>query len=55
MFSTAQVLALLAAVGMFIFSAYMYLNTGDWVASVFALGSLCYFVFFLLIYKRNNP
>lgn len=31
---------------MFMFSAYMYSSSGDWVAGVFALGSLAYGVFF---------
>jgi len=32
---------------MFAFSSWMYLQTGDWVAAVFALGSLGYGLFFL--------
>jgi hypothetical protein len=37
----------LAATGaMFIFSAYMYQRTGDWVALLFAAGSLAYGAFF---------
>jgi hypothetical protein len=32
---------------MFAFSTYMYVNSGDWVAAVFALGSLAYGLFFL--------
>jgi hypothetical protein len=55
MFSPARILALVAALGLFFFSAYVYVNTGDWVAAVFAVGSLCYLVFFLTVYKRNNP
>jgi LEA14-like dessication related protein len=31
---------------MFLFSAWMYQRTGDWVAAVFAIGSLAYAVFF---------
>jgi hypothetical protein len=31
---------------MFIFSAFMYISSGDWVAAVFAAGSLAYGVFF---------
>lgn len=31
---------------MFLFSAATYLNNGDWVAAVFAAGSLAYGVFF---------
>ena len=48
-------LGLLVALGMFIFSVYMYIETADWVAGMFALGSLMYFVFFLLVYKGNKP
>ena len=33
---------------MFAFSAYMYWRSGDWVAAVFAVGSLAYGAFFLL-------
>jgi hypothetical protein len=55
MFTIQRTLGLLAALGMFIFSVYIYLQTGDWVAALFALGSLGYFVFFLLHYKRNAP
>ncbi|HBZ49623.1 MAG TPA: hypothetical protein DEO43_04790 [Halieaceae bacterium] len=32
---------------MFAFSAYMYTLTGDWVAAVFALGSVGYGLFFI--------
>jgi hypothetical protein len=31
---------------MFLFSAWMYQRTGDWVAAVFAVGSLGYGLFF---------
>lgn len=54
MFTPERILALLAALGMFIFSVFIYLKTGDWVAGVFVLGSLSYFVFFLLHYKRKG-
>lgn len=55
MLTPERILALLAALGMFIFSVFIYLKTGDWVAGVFLLGSLGYFVFFLLHYKRKGP
>jgi hypothetical protein len=55
MFTPERTLGLLVALGMFIFSVVIYLKTGDWVAAMFALGSLAYFVFFLLHYKRNSP
>jgi hypothetical protein len=54
MFTPERTLRLLVALGMFIFSMFIYRESGDWVAAIFALGSLCYFVFFLLVYKRNN-
>ncbi len=31
---------------MFAFSSWMYVQTGDWVAAVFAVGSLGYGLFF---------
>ncbi|WP_156507542.1 hypothetical protein [Halioglobus sp. HI00S01] len=39
-------LGMAAAIAMFLFSAWMYQRTGDWVALVFASGSLAYGVFF---------
>jgi len=41
------VLALLIAVAMFVFSLWVYSNTGDWVAIVFAVGSAAYGMYFL--------
>ncbi len=55
MFTPARIIGLLAALGMFVFSVFIYLKTGDWVAAVFAVGSLAYFVFFLWHYNRNTP
>ncbi len=55
MFTPERIIALLLALGMLIFSVFIYLKTGDWVAAVFVLGSLAYLVFFLLHYKRNAP
>ena len=46
MFTPERTLGLLVALGMFLFSVFIYFNTGDWVAGIFALGSLMYFVFF---------
>ena len=42
----ARLVALVIAAAMFLFSAWMYSRTGDWVAAVFALGSVAYGVFF---------
>lgn len=46
MTNTGRLLGLLLTGAMFLFSAYMYQRTGDWVAAVFAVGSLAYGVFF---------
>lgn len=43
---TGRFIGLAATGAMFLFSAYMYQRTGDWVAAVFAVGSLGYGVFF---------
>jgi hypothetical protein len=42
----AKWLGLILALGMFVFSAWMYLQSGDWVAAVFALGSVGYALYF---------
>ena len=47
MSSTGRLIGLVLTAIMFAFSAWMYLQTGDWVAAVFALGSLGYGLFFL--------
>lgn len=47
MSSNAKLLALLLSAAMFAFSGWMYIQTGDWVAAVFAVGSLAYGVFFI--------
>ena len=43
----ARSLGLIAALVMGLFSGYIYLKTGDWVASVFCLGSVAYFLLFI--------
>ncbi len=43
---TAKLIGLVLAVLMFVFSCWMYVTTGDWVAAVFALGSVAYALFF---------
>lgn len=43
---TGRAIGLVATGVMFLFSAWMYQRTGDWVAAVFAAGSLAYGVFF---------
>ncbi len=44
---TSRVAGLAIAAAMFLFSAGMYVYSGDWVAAVFAVGSLAYGAFFL--------
>ena len=44
---TSRWIGLAIAAAMFLFSAAVYLRSGDWVAVVFALGSLAYGAFFL--------
>ena len=41
-----KLLALFLSAGMFAVSAWMFVETGDWVALVFATGSLAYGLFF---------
>lgn len=43
---TGRVVGLVVTGAMFLFSAWMYQRTGDWVAAVFAVGSLAYGLFF---------
>ena len=43
---TARIIALVIAAAMFFFSAWVYSRTVDWVAVVFALGSVAYGVYF---------
>lgn len=45
--NTSRVIALTLCFGMLVLSTWMYVQTGDWVAAVFALGSVAYGVFFL--------
>ncbi|WP_165954271.1 hypothetical protein [Seongchinamella unica] len=41
-----KTVGLVATAAMFAFSTWMYLQTGDWVAAVFAVGSIAYGLFF---------
>ena len=45
---TGKTVGLVATAAMFAFSAWMYQQSGDWVAAVFAVGSLAYGLFFFL-------
>ena len=47
MSTTARMIALAITAAMFAFSSWVYLQTGDWVAVVFAVASLGYGLFFL--------
>lgn len=40
------IIALFLALALFVFSAWIYSRTGDWVAMVFALGSVAYAFYF---------
>ena len=52
---TARLIGLIAAIAMLLFSAWMYLQTGDWVALIFILGSLGYIVLFLTTSTGRTP
>lgn len=41
-----KTIGLVGTAALFLFSAWVYLRTGDWVAVVFAAGSLAYGLFF---------
>ena len=43
---TGKTIGMVATATMFAFSTWMYVQTGDWVAAVFALGSVAYGLFF---------
>lgn len=44
--SAGRIIGLILAIAMFVFSLWMYSRTGDWVAIVFAIGSVGYTLFF---------
>ncbi|MEM9256923.1 MAG: hypothetical protein AAGA91_15870 [Pseudomonadota bacterium] len=54
MSQTARWIGLIAAIGMLIFSGYVYMLTGDWVAIVFLLGSVAYVVFFYSTGRKDD-
>lgn len=43
---TGRIIGGVLAALMFVFSAWMFSTTGDWVAAVFALGSVAYGFYF---------
>jgi len=47
MSNAGKTVGMLLSAVMFAFSAFMYTQTGDWVAAVFALGSVGYALFFI--------
>jgi type IV secretory pathway VirB2 component (pilin) len=51
---TARVIGIVVTLAMLVFSGWMYLQTGDWVALVFAAFSLGYGVFFLSVTPRDR-
>ena len=48
MSKTGRTIGLVLTCAMFAFSTNMFIQTGDWVAAVFAVGSLGYGLFFLI-------
>ncbi|MEH6636800.1 MAG: hypothetical protein V7700_14835 [Halioglobus sp.] len=54
MSKSGRLLGLALALVMLVFSGYMFLQTGDWVAAVFVLGSLGYALFFLSTARSNS-
>ena len=54
MSKTGRYIGLLLTAAMFAFSTWMFVNTGDWVAAVFAVGSLAYGLFFLTTAREGG-
>ncbi len=52
---SARLLGLVLSLAFFVFSVVMFFSTWDWVAAVFALGSLGYSVFFIRGYQKGKP
>lgn len=50
-----RIIALVLAAAMFVFSAWMYARTGDWVAVLFALGSAAYGFYFFTSIRSRDP
>lgn len=50
----AGILALAAALAMFVFSLWVYSRTGDWVAIVFTLGSAAYAIYFFSSFRGRS-
>lgn len=54
MSKAARLIGLIAAIAMLLFSGWVYLQTGDWVAVIFILGSLGYLAVFLTSSQRSE-
>ncbi|MDO8861849.1 hypothetical protein Q6D67_09065 [Haliea sp. E1-2-M8] len=54
MSQTARAIGIVVTLAMLVFSGWMYLQTRDWVALVFAAFSLGYGVFFLSVTPRDR-
>ncbi|MFO7551727.1 MAG: hypothetical protein R6W80_09995 [Haliea sp.] len=54
MTQTARAIGIVVTLAMLVFSGWMYLQTGDWVAMVFAVASLGYGIFFLSVTPRDR-
>ena len=51
---SAQLLGVTLSLAFFVFSVVMFFKTGDWVAAVFALGSLGYSLYFIRSYQERK-
>ncbi|WP_175580211.1 hypothetical protein [Kineobactrum sediminis] len=54
MSATARAIGIVVTLAMLVFSGWVYLQTGDWVALVFAIASLGYGIFFFSVTPRDN-
>lgn len=55
MSNVGRAIGLLLAITMFVGCMLVYRRTGDWVAAVFAVGSLGYCMFFIAGLRRKVP
>lgn len=51
---TARAIGIVVTLAMLVFSGWVYLQTGDWVALVFAVASLGYGIFFFSVTPRDD-
>lgn len=52
---TGRAIGIALTAAMFAFSTFVYMKNGDWVAALFALGSLAYGIFFLQASGEGSP